>query len=461
MPGGNLARVYDKSPTAVQNIMVTGQGAINYANRYGVTYWMHRRWLSEYDAWGLERRIEDQNAQLRQLVQHAANRSQFYSRYWAGIDSNSIISAQDLPILPALEKELLREHMQTVYTIPRGRAIEGHTGGTTGKSLIVRFTVSDFMRRMAVLDHFKARHGFRNGRMRRATFSGKHVVPPTSSDDVFWRYNATIRQMLYSTFHINEDNLARYVVSLNDFKPLALDGFFSSLCDVASYIERHDIKLSFRPKAIFPTSEAVTERGRKLLERVFRAPVRNQYSSSEGAPFAVECVEGAMHVVLSSGVFENVGTNDEVLVTSFSTHGTPLIRYRIGDSMAITSDVSCNCGDPSPQIASIEGRSSDHLRRSDGARVNGGHVANLFKNMPNALIQAQVQQSELGKVRILLVTDPAVYRNTYDDLLIEEFRHTFDADTSLEIEHVSAIRREKSGKHRLIKNTIVGETDYP
>lgn len=261
--------------------------------------------------------------------------------------------------------------------------------------------------------------------------------------------------MLYSTFDISESNLKYYVESLNSFKPQALDGFFTSLCDIANYVERNEIRLKFRPIAIFPTSETVTPDGRALLERVFGCRVLDQYASSEGAPFVTECMEGNRHVELSTGVFENFGSTDEILVTSFHTHGTPLIRYRIGDTMQFDSKPTrCGCGLSGPIVKSIGGRSDDHLIRLDGAKINGGHVANLFKNMPNALVRAQVIQEKLGEVQILLQVDATKYRPELDELLIREFEQAFKDTTELRIEHVSEIPREASGKIRFIKNSV-------
>lgn len=57
---------------------------------------------------------------------------------------------------------------------------------------------------------------------------------------------------------------------------------------------------------------------------------------------------------LSTGVFEHFQDSNEILVTSFTTHGTPLIRYRIGDSM-LFSDISkkCLCKNESPTVKEI------------------------------------------------------------------------------------------------------------
>lgn len=449
----SLQQVYDCSPVLLQNLMVSTSGYQRNRSRYGHAYWSHRLWLEQFDSWPLEQKLEYQRSELVRFVTQAAAKSPFYRELYRNVDLTSFRSLKDLSDLPIVDKEMLRVNMNAVYTVHRSGNVEGHTGGTTGKSLVVLMTPHDQMRRMAQLDHFKHRLGFEHRKMRRATFNGKHIVPPGTTKQVYWRYNHACKQMIYSTFDIIEANLSAYVESLNEFKPNALDGFFTSMVDIANYIERHDLKLTFRPVGLFPTSETVTDPGRELLERVFKAKVYNQYASSEGAPFVTECSEGSLHVELSSGVFEP--TDDgEVLVTSFTTHGTPLIRYQIGDSMEFTDRRDCACGVKSPIVSSISGRKDDFLYRADGGKINAGNVANLFKNMPNALVRAQALQERKDSVRILLEVDTVRYSPAYDDLLREEFAHKFGPQTTLIIEHVESIPRESSGKHRLIKNNV-------
>lgn len=449
----SLQRIYDGSPVLVQNLMVSASGYQRNQSRYGREYWAYRRWLEQFDTWPLEQKLEYQRSELVRFVNQAADESPFYGDLYNDVDLASFNSVEDLPSLPVVDKEMLRANMDSVYTVPRRGTVEGHTGGTTGKSLVVLMTPDDQMRRMAQLDHFKHRVGFEHRKMRRTTFNGKHIVPPSNDKPIYWRYNHACKQMIYSTFHIIEENLGAYVESLNKFKPQALDGFFTSMVDVANYIERHQLKLTFRPVGIFPTSETVTDAGRELLERVFKTKVYDQYASSEGAPFVTECSEGSLHVEMSSGVFE-LSQDGEVLVTSFTTHGTPLIRYQIGDSMTFTDLTHCACGVESLIVSSISGRKDDFLYRADGAKINGGNVANLFKNMPNALVRAQVVQESMDAITILLEVDHEKYRPQYDDLLHEEFLHKFGPQTHLTIQHAEVIPRESSGKFRLIKNLV-------
>ena len=451
-----LERLYDSSPIFFQNLMVTVSGYERNRNRYGKAYYEHRKFLADFDTWSLDRKLEYQAEELRNFLAYAVRNSRFYRKLYEGIDTSSIRTIDDLKRLPIVDKEMLRQNINDVATIPRKGAIEGHTGGTTGKSLVVLFTPEDNMKRMAMLDHFKSRVGFEHRAMKRATFNGKHIVPPDQKQKVFWRYNAACRQMIYSSFFLTEQNMGEYVKSFNRFKPRAIDGFFTSMCDLAGYIERHGIILEFRPLAIFPTSETLTPEGRKLLERVFHCRVYDQYASSEGAPFVTECAKGSLHVELASGVFEHFEEgSDEVLVTSFTTHGTPLIRYRIGDTMSfMEGDAICPCGMGSPLVKEIQGRRLDFLYTAEGAKINAGNVANLFKNMPNALVRAQCTQEAMDRITIKLEIDKNLYRHEYDDLLRKEFLHKFGPATKITIEHVDEIPREKSGKFRMIKNMV-------
>ena len=452
---GFLEKVYERSPLPFQNLMTTVAGYQKNRTRYGQIYWEHRAFLREFDNWPLDRQQAYQMEELKKLLAFAVAHSDFYRELYAGIDVASIQRIEDLQRLPIVDKEALRVNLSRVQTQGEKGAVVEHTGGTTGKSLVVLQRVSDSMRRMATLDHFKTRVGFEHRRMKRATFNGKHIVPPGQKSKVFWRYNAACKQMIYSSFFITEDNIPYYLNGLRRFQPDALDGFFTCMTDIAHYLHRKGEKPGFSPKAIFPTSETVSPLGRALLEEVFGCKVYDQYASSEGAPFVTDCAHQTLHMDLSSGVLEHFGENDEVLITSFSTYATPLIRYRIGDSMIFAPEgTTCPCGMQAPVVESIQGRSLDFLYTPQGARVNAGNVANLLKNMPNAVIRAQFRQVKLDEITALLEVDKSLYREEHDQLLRQEFLHKFGPQMRVNIEHLDEIPRETSGKFRMIKNDV-------
>ena len=451
---GKLEKIYEKSPICIQNLMVSVKGFFNYFERYGKSYKEYYKELQSLDKLKLDEKIEYQNKELVKFVNYAYNNSKFYNELYKNININEIKTVEDLKKLPIVTKEMIRNNINDVITIGRKNAVEGHTGGTTGKSLVVLYTKEDMMKRMAILDFFKEKVGFINNKMRRATFNGKHIVPQIQNKKIFWRYNLFNKQMIYSSFHLIEENYKYYVKSLNKFKPQAIDGFFTSMCDVAKYIERNDLKLDFQPIAIFPTSETLNDEGVELLERVFKCKVYNQYSSSEGAPFITECKCGKLHINMIDGIFEFKENSNEILVTTFITHGTPLIRYEIGDSVTLSNNQSCECGNESIIVDRIEGRSRDFLYATNGCKINSGNVSNIFKNVPNAIVKVQIIQEEMKKIVIKLVVDKKQYKKEFEDLIISEAKAKLGNDMEIEINIVDDIKREKSGKYRMIVNLL-------
>lgn len=451
-----LKTIYNLSPIGLQEIMLSYVGYRKNRTRYGEAYYEHRAFLKAFDEYSLEEQLEYQRQQLIQFLQKTVQQSSFYRELYKDIPLDSIQSVADLKNLPMVDKEMLRQEIEAVSTIPRSEAVVHHTSGSTGKPLEVFLTKEDMMKRSAQLDHYKARVHFENLKMRKASFMGHMIVPAKQKQKRFWRYNSASKQMLYSTFHLNEENLAYYVESLNAFKPSALDGYFSAMVLVADYIERHDLSVEFMLEGIFPTAETVDDSGRQLLERVFECKVYDQYASSEGAPFVTECKYQTLHLELASGVFEPMEEgSDEVLVTSFTTHGTPLIRYRIGDLMVFDDkSVSCRCGSEAPQVKKIEGRNLDFIYTSDGRKLYATQLRSLFKQVLHGLIQVQFVQKYLDEIVLLLQVDDKTFKPEYINKIKEDFYYMFDENTKLIIKEVENIPREASGKFRMIKNNL-------
>ena len=291
-----IEKIYDHSPIFIQNMMVSLSGYLRNKNRYGKIYYQYRKFLVEFDKWKIDKKLEFQRNELINFINYANINTAFYKKLYANIDVSKIRTLDDLKKLPIVNKELLRQNIMDASSIEKKRREEWHTGGTTGKSLVVYGHADDMMKRMALLDHFKSRVGFEHRKMKRATFNGKHIIPPHQKSSIFWRYNKASKQMIYSSFHLSEENMSYYVQNLNKYKPDSIDGFFMSICDIANYIERHNITLKFAPIAIFPTSETVNDLGRALIERVFKCKVYDQYASSEGAPFVTECKYQSFHI---------------------------------------------------------------------------------------------------------------------------------------------------------------------
>ncbi|EPE62761.1 coenzyme F390 synthetase-like protein [Exiguobacterium sp. S17] len=441
-------KIYANSPLPVQNWLISLYGLKLYHERYGPYY------EKELTKLRSRRLVDPQTAQLNQLNRFLQFCQTHNSYYRDLFDRHHVklplLQLSDLKQIPVLEKETLRTE-PTIFSDVKA-PIVGCTGGTTGTALQVRFTVEDYQARMAHLDYFKEQHGFTKG-MKRASFTDRMICPRGQEEPVYWRYNAPMKQMLYSVVHFHPKTIPAYVESLNDFQPDALDGSPSAMIEVAKYLKDTDKRLTFQPIATFPTSETLSPWGRALLEEVFDAPVYDQYASSEGAPLVTECRHGRMHLHPETGIIE-AGEDGEVLVTSFTTHGTPLVRYRIGDRMTL-SDETCPCGQTGTVISSIDGRQMNYVETPEGYKVFEGDLTATVAVLPNSVLQVQVLQHEINQIEMLYVKDQDRFENEHEMILKREVERLFTTNMRIRLKNVPAIKKEPNGKIRVVKRLHV------
>lgn len=444
-----LEKLYDKSPIFIQELLINGYGLKTYLERYCGKYRYYKKEYFNRDYKSYIEEEQNQLVELKKLLKHAKSKSIYYARILKNIDIEKIESLDILKEIPILEKENLRKKTEDIII---SKELKSSTSGTTGKSMTVYFTKDDYKKRMAYLDAFKERFGVKLG-MKVARFSGKNIIPMNTSEiKKFWRTNRIINQRVYSTFHLSEKNLKYYIDDLNKYRPKSIDGFISAIYELAKFIDINNLKLNFKPLAIFPTSETVLSHQKELVEKIFQCKVRNQYASSEGAPFITECIGGNLHYNMDTGIIEII-ENGEILVTSFTTYGTPLIRYKIGDRVKLSNEI-CKCGSSHPVIEEISGRNTDFLYSKERGKINAANMSNVIKYIPNAIKKIQFIQDKIDEIIINIEIDKERYKEEYDNEIIKEMKNRFGEKVKFKINKLEKIKREQSGKFRYIKNNL-------
>ncbi len=227
-----------------------------------------------------------------------------------------------------------------------------------------------------------------------------------------------------------------------------IDGFPSAIATVAAHMLATRRTGRVRPAAVFSTSENLYDHQRRLMQEAFGCEVRNQYASAEGAPFVVECERGSLHYDLRTGVIEQAD-DGTVLVTSFTTHGTPLVRYRIGDRMELTRE-ECGCGNHNPVVRAISGREQDYIVSPERGMVGVGLI-DIFKMIPPVVKQAQVDQVSRDAIDVRLVADRAAWDPAYLDVLREGLVERVGTRMQIRFVFVDRIEPEAGGKIRYVK----------
>ena len=450
-------KIYQRLPAVCQNGLVTLFDVLQYKKRHSGNY---NNWFKYYEASRNKDLAKLQQLQLEKLfafVNFAARESAYYKQIFAKLGIREITTLEQFFQLPVQSKEDLRSNIEAVYTIGKKQAILSKTGGTTGKSLEVRFTYDDMQNRFAMLDFFRFGYGYKLG-SKVAWFSGKSLL--TEKDTVknrYWKYDWLYRIRYYSTFHINANTARYYIDDLNKLKPLYAVGFPSSMYEIAKWGLANNYHLSYRMRAVFPTAETVMPHERETIETFFGGSVVNQYASSEGAPFIIECEHGKLHMELLTGYFEVLDENGqpadegELVLTSFTTHGTPLIRYAIKDKIKLSAD-TCSCGNHNPVVESIQGRINDFVYSEERGKINLGNISNCVKYV-KGVVKFQIIQNTVDHIQLKIVRD-STFTDKDEKMFLQELKERLGNRMKIDVTYVKEIPREASGKYRIVKQGL-------
>ncbi|MDO5692663.1 MAG: AMP-binding protein [Pseudomonadota bacterium] len=162
--------------------------------------------------------------------------------------------------------------------------------------------------------------------------------------------------------------LDELVAALNDFQPTVLATYPTAAALLADEAEAGRLRIA--PRCVLTGGETLGQAVRQRLTRVFDAPVRNSYGTSECLAMAWECGRGHLHLNEDWVLLEPVDEKQRPLPTGVRSHGVlltnlanlvqPLIRYDLGDQITFTGQ-RCGCGSALPVIE-VQGRRDDVLR---------------------------------------------------------------------------------------------------
>lgn len=409
-----LLGVYHRLPGPARSVAASLRGLQLRSWRYGRETDRLVAESLEREQWSPEQWKKWQGERLSFLLQRAAKQVPFYRELWASRRRRGDRSSWEyLENWPILEKEQLREN-------PKGLVAEGfdpsrmfpdHTSGTTGKSLDLWFS-RETVRSWYALFEARCRRWYGVSRQDHwAILGGQLVAPFKQRRPPFWVWNAALKQLYLSSYHLAPDLVPSYLDALQDYRVSYLLGYTSSLYELAQGVVqsgRRDLKMS----VVITNAEPTFDYQRRIIEEGFQCPVRETYGMAEMVAAASECEFGTLHLWPEAGFLEVVertravasGNSGELIATGLMNVDMPLIRYRVGDRVTLPLKSSlCACGRTLPRLSSVDGRLDDILYTADGRRI--GRLDPIFKaNLP--IREAQIIQEKLDLVRVNYVPAP-------------------------------------------------------
>lgn len=453
---------YRLSPWWAKNILISIYALNERSHKRGKGYDSRYQQIKDLPNGDIEEVKAYQRAKLLNLLSDAYRFSPYYKIKLdnAGVSPEDINTQDILEILgklPLLEKNNLRNNIKDIVSTSLDRPTSDvtYTSGTTGMPLSIEYddesrqiTFAEWRR---YFDWLNLPESFRSVR-----FSGRIIIEPKRRKPPFWVHNFIDNQLLMSAYHLKEDNLQYYVEKINTFKPELIDGYPSAIFAVASYIISENIKLTFTPMAISTTAETLLNHQREIIEKAFGSKVHNQYASSEGAPWIVECDAGNYHLWIDTGVFEFInpvptdhGTEiAELVVTSFRSLKTPLLRYRIGDYVErYIGSPACPCGSCYPIVKEIIGRQDDILYSREKGSV--GRLDPAFKGL-YGIKKSKIIQVSMDKTEVLIVPDKT-FDESVQSRLVQNLHDRLGLEMDICVQLVDDIPLGENGKFKSVE----------
>ena len=238
-------------------------------------------------------------------------------------------------------------------------------------------------------------------------------------------------------------------------------GYASALESISSFIIRTGFKVSFKVGSIISMSEALSAKGKNLIEAALGCKVYSRYSNVENGIIAQETRDSGPYFLINSGSYfveildfdndipvEN-GKLGRIVVTDFYNKGTFMLRYDTGDIgakiMAKTEQ-----GTVQEYLTSVEGRKMDAIFNTSGELISSFIITNGMWDY-SELVQYQfIQESRKSYLFKLNVDKPF---NREQDL-INDFKAHLGMDAIISIEYVKEIPLLKSGKRKKVLNLM-------
>ena len=440
-------KLYLSSPVWMQNLLVSVYGALEYDRRYGGIYKQLSQELFDNEFKSRKELDSIVGQRLNMILTDAIAHVPHYRSL-----NPSSPSLSNFPILN--RNEVADQSERFVSEKYKGKPlIDLYTGGSSGTPLKVSINKDIRRKTYAFWNRFYQGIGFSIGD-KKASFVGRKVQAPDNNRLPFWRYNLIEHQLVFSSYHMSDQNLPAYVEKLNKFKPALIEGYPLAILGLADYILTHKVALDFTPVGISTSSENFSAKQRKTLEQAFNCRVYDQYGSAESVVFASECEHGKKHISMEYGIIEILqqdGTiardgEGELIVTTLLNDVMPLIRYRIGDLGKI-SNQECPCGRHTPILEELSGKVGAVIVTGD-RRVPTAAIAIAFEYLEN-IKNAQIIQNEKNRALVKLVPKPG-FRQQEVDFMIWELKKMLGDNFVIDVEQVEEIPPGENGKYQMV-----------
>lgn len=328
-------------------------------------------WDREAECMPEKQRQQLQLDRLKAIVSYAYENVPFYRKRFKDkkIKPEDINSLSDITKLPFTEKADLREgYPFGMFAVQRKEIIEIHTSsGTTGKPVVTGYTRRDLELWSQVMARALSMAGATSDDIIQNCYGYGLFTGGLGVHYGGQKIGATV-------VPISAGQTKRQIQIMTDFGTTILTSTPSYALYLAEAVNEEGLSRKVKLKAGVFGAEMWTERMRDELEKRFNLHALNIYGLTEiiGPGVAQECLEKTgLHIaedyfypeIISPETLEPLpeGQSGELVLTTLTREGMPMIRFRTKDITSLTRGV-CKCGRTLVKMSRITGRSDDMIK---------------------------------------------------------------------------------------------------
>ncbi len=312
-----------------------------------------------------------QGERLAKISAYVYERVPFYKKKFdeAGVSPGDIKSVDDVVKLPFTLKDDLRDNYPYgLFAVPMKDLVRIHaSSGTTGRMTVVAYTQNDVELWSSVMARAISMAGANR----------EDIVHNAYGYGLFTgglgvHYGA--EKLGATVIPVSGGNSARQIKIMQDFGSTILTCTPSYALNLAETLkESGSNRSSVRLKAGIFGAEPWSENMRKEIEEIWGIDALDIYGLSEiiGPGVAMECLEKkGLHIfedfflpeIINPETGEQAapGEKGELVFTTLTKEGIPLIRYRTKDITRLITE-PCGCGRTLVRMERISGRTDDML----------------------------------------------------------------------------------------------------
>jgi phenylacetate-CoA ligase len=328
-------------------------------------------WNQKYEAMDRESIGQVQFERLQATLNRAVRNVAFYRHALSdqGARAEDVRGLADLAHLSFTTKEDLRKsYPYDMFAVPLRDIVRiQSTSGTTGSPVVVGYTRNDIRTWAECVARVLAAGGVTEHDVVQVAFTYGMF-----SGGLGFHYGA--ERIGASVIPASTGSLQKQVLIMRDFKTTALactPGYAAAIASCMTDMGLHPETLSL--KSAFLGAEPWSEGLRSQIEETLHVKALDNYGLTEvlGPGVSFECeARAGLHVNEDHFILEVVdpatlqplppGREGELVFTTITKEGFPLIRYRTGDLGTVATE-PCACGRSLARMSRVHGRIDDMI----------------------------------------------------------------------------------------------------